>query len=244
MGVGRKDLFGDGSVYCDYFPGSRVELRVAGFKIVVYKPYAYKYWNSTQVCKNALISMSTNSTVFLTLADFELFKKSVQAGINILNMEGYNLITNDNIKYINSNDFIDASQNPYKDVVTPRIRQNSVKYGNQDSGLLITTKNLNKFLFLGKAVVKHRNCIINRSNCYYTYVQLPNSYTSDSNSCSVYNNTLELSVGDIWYGVDTYSGKKIAIDKVSLVPDGVLINKAVFKDSNGTPSIFELNYVN
>lgn len=35
MAVMRQDMFGDGTVSMEYYPHKRIELRVAGFKVVV-----------------------------------------------------------------------------------------------------------------------------------------------------------------------------------------------------------------
>ena len=240
MAVERKDLFNDGSCYCDYYAGNRVELRVAGFKVVIYKPYVFKYYNSDRVYSKAIITMSTNSTVFMLPSDFDLLKKAVVTGINILNMEGFNLITQENVAYFDTKYLVEAKDNPFKDVKLPKNRTANLKYGDNDCGILITSQSGEKSLYIGKGRLKAGSYIRNRVGCEYIYMTVPRLFNWKT-QIVVQDDTMEVDLGVTWFDIDTYRGKKKAFKLERCVPEGTVIHKLVIKEMHNTPKLFEIS---
>ena len=171
--VERKDLFGDGTVLCDYYPLKKVELRVEGFKIVIWKPYCapacYGY-GKDKYYKGPKLYMSTNGTVELNTDSFALFQKAVQAVISILNSERINLI---NVSDFCKTGIVSKSDIP-DDIKNAKFidKTKYIKYDNNDIGSLITDIKGNKYIYLGKGLLYREDRLDNRKDCNEIYLSL------------------------------------------------------------------------
>lgn len=210
----RLDVYKDGRVFCDYYPGKKAEIRAEGFKVVVYKPYTMdSVCDKDSVYIYPQITMSTNSTVSLSYDSLDILKKSVDYAINLLNLEGYNLIK---VEEINKSGLIEASKNPYLSKI-PSTRTKTVRYDDvNDVGSIITAKNLSKYLYLGKGSLYEsygtsnvfHNC--NRSKSDYIYYKLEGNEAFDYDSKT---GLLKIDGGQFcFFAMDTVVTKRTAIE--------------------------------
>lgn len=237
MAVERKDLFGDGKVYCDYYPHKRVELRVAGFKIVVHKPYTVPYYNN-RVYKGPKIYMSTNGTVEMYPFEYDLMKKAVDAGIAILNGEGYNLITNESF---GDETLVNLDDIPNLDKRSGNaVKVNTIRYDNQNCGSIITMTNGKKSVYVGHGYIYRLSFgetrQLNRQKSYEIYLDF-----ADSVSVSmVTNGVLEvMNHGEYSIMPDTLVGKRKAI-KIEDKIGGRRIQELVVHNKNSKPDVFKI----
>lgn len=150
MAIQRKVLFGD--VEYEYRPDKRVDLWVAGFKIVVYKPYRAPYCKTeTEVYVEPKIYMSTNSTIEMTLESFTNINRAVAMAIQILNKEVSNLIKPEMFNY--GEEHVNINKCPFSPNKS-RKSSDDVKHTiNYGAGCIITEASGRKSLYLGRGVL-------------------------------------------------------------------------------------------
>lgn len=175
MALIKQDLFKDRTVQYTYEPGKCVTLWVAGFKVVVYKPYTCQtYYKSDQVYKEPKIALSTNTTVQLGYNEFKLIDKAILAAIQILNKEGFGLIDINNWK--GSNTKVNMSDNPYKNMQV--TKKSATKTFKPLPGDIFLDNNSNKWLCLGCGILYEDEFSQNRSDCYHIYMNIDSDYYS------------------------------------------------------------------
>ena len=238
MAIKREDMFGNGLVSMEYHPHKRIELRVAGFKIIVSKPYGadYRYFGH-KTFKSPAIQISTNTTVTISFRELNLINSSILRAIDILNNENdgliidknfevdWNLLDIDNIpdniaKIHKSGDIKNCKSIPYKEIKASRVYKD------------IKGK---RWIYLGRGYIYRDGRLDNRVTggnipyCMYIYLdydRLCKQQWKQLGTC--------ISCEDIDI-VDSYASKKRFIEQVDDIKYNINVVKSHYSTITFTP---------
>lgn len=243
MAVARQDMFNDGTVIMEYYPHKRIILRVAGFKVVVNKPYGtviYCGGSRTKTLVSPSIQMSTNMTVTLNLSDLNLVMKAINRAIDILNNEKDGLIIDkgfiigDEIWLENSPEHVLNIQNS-KDAKPTELK--SIPYKEIASNCVYEDTKGHKWIYLGEGWIYNNGRRDNRCNGpgqpYSKYIYIDFDELSKQEWEHI-NGTIVCKIAN--FVIDSYASKKRFVRKVKQLSN-IAFNAVV--DSNSTIRFIE-----
>jgi len=220
MAVVRKDMFNDGTVIMEYYPHKRIILRVAGFKVIVNKPYGTMVYGSKErTMISPSIQMSTNMTVTLSFDELKLIIKAVNKSIDILNNEKDGLIINKNFTLGQEiwakdlpKDIIDIHES--KDAQPTNTK--SIPYKDIRNNVVYEDEKGRQWIYLGEGWLYEDGDLCNRCNGigqpYSKYIYLRYDDLKGQ-KCQIYNRTLICERIECCM-IDSYASKKRFIKEV------------------------------
>lgn len=189
-----------------------------------------------RVYRGARMYMSTNSTVEITPGDISDFQRAVQAGIAILNGEGYNLIKDGSFE---DDVLVPIDSIPNLDKRSTKVGGiKKIKYTNANSGAILTMANGKRTIYLGKGYLYEKSFgetrLKNRQKSYEIYVDFTGDVDVQMNTPGL----LEIK-GSGYIFADTLVGKRQAIRMEEPVK-GRPINKVSIQVGSYTPDIYSI----
>lgn len=209
----------DGKARFNYFEKDRIEIRISGcsgFLITVYKPgRRRKEWTANKAFASPIIQIGQSATMLWGMDELTKIHEYIYEAIDILNKEGYDLISKDFSTTDEEVNYIKVKDKPVKTIPTKHIVKNAV-YQQKNGASYI-------FVHNGLYRIKGSNYPENWGRGDFVYLRV------DTEKFNVINGNLVFS--DSCCNLDAVSSPRRFIKKVKDIPEW---NNILFDCSDGS----------